>query len=90
MFIKEVASRPIIFCLQWFNKRQEIFGKKKKLKGTGIRITENLTRIRYELYKQALQKFGKNNVWTMEGRVVIKLDGGNKKSLTSFEELEAL
>ena len=82
-------ARPIIFRLQWFNKRQEIYSSKRKLKGKGITITENLTRLRYEVYKQAILKFGKNNVWSMEGRIFVKIDN-EKKSLTTLQELESL
>ena len=81
--------RPIIFRLAYFPLRQEIFGTKKKLKNTGITITENLTRLRYDLYKKALLKFGKGNVWTTEGRIMVKIDG-EKKSFTTLEELEEL
>ena len=84
-----MTPRPIIFRLQYFSKRQEIYGTKKMLKNTGITITENLTRFRYDLYKKALLKFGKGNVWTMEGRIMVKIDG-NKKSITTLNEFESL
>ena len=56
---------------------------------TGVTITENLTRSRYELYKNAMSKFGKTNVWTLEGRVMINIDG-KKHSVTSCDQLLAL
>ena len=52
-------------------------------------ITENLTRLRYDLYKRALQKFGKGNVWTMEGRIMYKI-GEGKHSFSTLDEFEAL
>ena len=83
------TTRPIIFKLQHFNKRKEIFSMKKKLKGKGIMITENLTRYRYDLYKKAVQKFGVKAVWSLEGRITVKLNG-ERKSFTTIEELESL
>ena len=81
--------RPIIFRLQAFRKRQEIFGLKNALKGSGIIITENFTRVRFEVYKRALAKFSNGNVWTSQGRIIIKI-GETKHSLASLDELESL
>ena len=39
--------RAIIFRFRDFRARQSVFYKKKMLKGTGISITENLTKKRY-------------------------------------------
>ena len=44
------------------------------LKGTGISITENLTKKRYTLYKHAVAKYGIGKIWTIEGRVTTKID----------------
>ena len=81
--------RPIIFRLQSFNKRREIFSSKRRLKGTGISVTENLTRTRYELYRAASVKFSKENVWTSEGRIIVKV-GSQKHSVTTHDELHKL
>ena len=83
------SSRPIIFRLQSFRKRQEIFNSKKQLKGTGITITESLTRTRYDIYRAAVAKFSKENVWTSEGRIMVKL-GTQKHSITTNDELSNL
>ena len=66
--------RPIIIRFRDFSVRQEIFRNKRKLKGKGISISESLTKKRYALYKLALSKFGRGNVWTTEGRITTKID----------------
>ena len=71
-----VRPRPIIFRLSDFRIRKEIFRNKRKLRGKGVSITENLTHRRMNLLKLAQAKYGFNNVWTMEGRVTMK-DGDN-------------
>ena len=87
--VKPPPPRPIIFRLMNFRKRSEIYFSKKKLKGTGVTVTENLTRTRYDLYKQALEKFGKTNVWTIEGRIVIKVDN-TKHYVTTHDEFSSV
>ena len=66
--------RPINIKFTNFRKRKEVFKAKRNLKGEGISISENLTKSRYDHYKAALTKFGRGNVWTMEGRVTTKIE----------------
>ena len=66
--------RAIIFRFRDFRARQSVFYKKKMLQGTGISITENLTKKRYTLYKHAVAKYGIGKIWTIEGRVTTKID----------------
>ena len=73
---KRVKPRLVIFRLSDFRIRKEIFKNKRKLKGKGVSITENLTHRRLNLLKLAQTKYGFDKVWTMEGRVTYK-DGNN-------------
>ena len=66
--------RPIIVRFSNWRKRREVFSVKKKLKGKGISITENLTKYRYDLLKEAIEMYGKGNVWTIDGRITTKLN----------------
>ena len=71
---KQVKSRPIIFRFRDFRERQRVFKNKKLLKGKGISISENLTKKRYALYQLATTKYGRGNVWTIEGRITTKIN----------------
>jgi hypothetical protein len=64
--------RPIIFRFSSYRKRDEVFRKKKALKGEGISISENLTKSRYLLYQEAIRKLGLGKVWSQEGRIMTK------------------
>ena len=46
-----------------------VFDKKKMLKGTGTVITENLTKKRYVLFQKCVEKYGRDKVWTLDGRI---------------------
>ena len=48
---------------------EERFLSKKRLKNTGISISERLTKHRMGFLRKAKNKFGFNNVWTFDGRI---------------------
>ena len=52
-------------------------------------MTENLTRTRYDIYKQAVAKYGKRCVWTSEGKVIVKI-GIDKHYVISLDDLISL
>ena len=81
--------RPIIVKFSNIRKRLEVFHSKRKLKGSNISVTENLTQQRYKLYKEAMTKLGKHNVWTSDGRILTKT-GNSFFHISSREDLESL
>lgn len=64
--------RPIIVRLYDPELRNIIYAKKKLCKGQNFSITENLTKRRMLIKKDAESKYGANNVWTREGRIYAK------------------
>ena len=64
------SGRPIIIKFSTYRKRQEIFSNKKKLKGSGLVLTENLTKTRMHLLAKAKEIVGVKNCWTVDGRIV--------------------
>lgn len=54
--------RPIIVKFISHNIRHSVFMKKKALKGTKIKITEDLIKHRLDIYNAAFQKFEMNRV----------------------------
>ena len=55
-------ARPIIAKLARYNVRGRVFREKRKLKGTGKIITENLTTVRIGQLNDARERYGFNNV----------------------------
>ena len=67
--------------------RNEIFSRKKSLKGTGVSLTEHLTAANLQLLKAAQDKLGnKNKAWTHYGKVLIDLNG-TIKAIHSYDDL---
>ena len=62
------SPRPIIVKFGRYNTRRKVFVNKKRLKNTGISITEKLTKHRMEFLKKPKNEFG-FNVWTVDGRI---------------------
>lgn len=65
----EGITRPIIVRMLSYRQKKAVYDQKKKLKATGKAITENLTKKRYNFYKQCKEKFGNTNVTTLDGRI---------------------
>lgn len=61
--------RPIIARFWNSSLRNDVYRNKKNLRGKNIFITENLTKMRMNLQKKAIADYGKENVWSMEGRI---------------------
>ena len=74
-------SRPIIVKFARYIVRRKVFSNKKKLKGKNISITESLTKKRMEKLKEARDQHGFGNVWTYDGRILIKTGDSSKPSV---------
>lgn len=88
---KKLQNKPRAIIVQFgnLNQRNEVFLNKKKLKHTKIGITEDLIKSRFELLGLAREKLGKENVWSMGGRIFTKR-GGRKINLKSEDEITNL
>lgn len=85
--IKSKGNRnkdPVIVVFDSMKQRNSVYFNKKKLKGSNVVITEELTRIKYDLMLFAKEKLGKTNTWTIEGRIYSWVNG--KKFLIKSEE----
>ena len=68
------SARPIIAKFARYNVRAAVFRQKKKFKGTGFVITESLTKRRVAALNEARDKYGKTNVWTSDGEILVSKD----------------
>ena len=76
---KGKQSRPIIIKFARYNIRNRVFKNKKKLKDTGISITESLTQKRMQMLTKARNEFLFKNVWTQDGKILVKSDDNTIK-----------
>ena len=74
---KGKQSRPIIIKFARYNIRNRVLKNKKKLKDTGVSITESLTQKRMQMLTKARDEFLFKNVWTQDGKILVKSDDNN-------------
>ena len=67
-------ARPIIVKFAKYNVRGRVFREKRNLKGTGKSITESLTIKRIGQLNDAREKYGFNNVWSYDGKILYKIN----------------
>nr|CAI5827864.1 unnamed protein product [Callosobruchus analis] len=70
----KIRNRCVFLKLNNLNTKENVYGKKKFLKGTGIAVREDLTRNRVKLLNGAMEKVGFNNVWTVNGKIYVNKD----------------
>ncbi|KAL4721722.1 hypothetical protein ACJJTC_007111 [Scirpophaga incertulas] len=75
--------RPILIKFLDVSLRDKIWFAKTKLKGSGVTLSEFLTRSRHALFMAAREKLGVKQCWTKEGNVyVLGSDGSRHRILT--------
>ena len=67
-------ARPIIVKFARYNVRGRVFRERQKLKGTGKTITKSLTRKKIGQLNDAREKYGFNNVWSFDGKILYKIN----------------
>ena len=61
-----------------YNTHNRIYRNKKKLKGTGISVTESLTAKKINMLVKAREEDSFNNVWSQDGKIMFFDKGTNK------------
>ncbi|KAK3917255.1 Protein unc-13-like protein C [Frankliniella fusca] len=82
--------RPIIVKFTSYAYRNTIFMNKRKLKGTKITVREDLTRTRLQLLKDAASSYSVQNVWSLDGVVMVNVGLRRPARLKCQEDLNAL
>ena len=79
--------RPILVKLQDMDVRDKIWYAKTKLKGSGITLSEFLTKSRHQVFMAARERFGVSSCWTKQGVVYIQGADGTKHRVVTSSEL---
>ncbi|RZF41910.1 hypothetical protein LSTR_LSTR005678 [Laodelphax striatellus] len=81
--------RPIIIRFLSYRTRRRIFEAKSALKGTNITIREDLTKHRLRILNAAVDRFGVKSVWSVDGRIKIATNNGERSRAHDRETLGA-
>lgn len=69
----EDRPRQIFLRLGNYEHKKIIMQRRRRLKGTGVVIVEDLTGYNYSLLKKAREELGKRNLWTVDGTIFTKV-----------------
>ncbi|XP_022814837.1 uncharacterized protein LOC111358070 [Spodoptera litura] len=83
-------ARPILLKLHDVALRDNIWRGKTKCKGSGVTISEFLTKIRHNTFMAARERFGVNQCWTREGTIYVLDSKGARHRVTSMDDLEKI
>ncbi|KAM3965979.1 uncharacterized protein ACR2FA_012837 [Aphomia sociella] len=82
--------RPILVRFSRYGDRDLVWKAKTHLKGTGLTISEFLTKSRHEIFVAARKHFGVRNCWTSEGKIIVLLADKSRQKLEVMSELRPL
>lgn len=87
---KSEKPRPVLVRFTSVKLRSEIWRTKSHLKGSGLTISEFLTKPRQETFMAARKYFGVGQCWSADGNVIIQLPDKSRKKIVSMSELQSL
>lgn len=82
--------RPILVKFGSGVIRSKVWQAKTGLKGSGITLSEFLTRRRHEVFLAARERYGMTRCWTRDGQILISDESGKKWRVSSFHELNKI
>lgn len=80
--------RPLVVKFREQDLRDRVWFAKTNLKGSGITMSEFLTKRRHKLFKEARQRVGVAKCWSHQGRVVVLGDSGKRHIINSYADIE--
>lgn len=86
------AGKPRVIIVKFkdLNLRNKVWFSKAKFKGSGITLSEFLTKGRHEAFVAARKRFGVSRSWTRDGCVVVLGADGTHHRVVSVAEVDAI
>lgn len=86
----QAKSRPVLIRFHDMEHRHLVWDSKTAMKGTGITVSEFLTKPRHQVFMSARSHFGIKQVWTVDGKICIILPNKTRRKIESLNELQQL
>lgn len=83
-------TRPVLVRFSGMEYRRLVWDGKTSLKGSGITISEFLTKTRHQVFIAARKHFSINNCWSAEGKVIVLTPDKTRRTISTMGELETL
>ncbi|KAI5639516.1 hypothetical protein NE865_08016 [Phthorimaea operculella] len=82
--------RAVLVRFHHLDNRRVVWDAKTLLKGSGIIISEFLTKCRHTVFVAARKHFGVSNCWSSEGKISIILPDSSRRKIEASSELQEL
>lgn len=82
--------RPILLKVRDMTLRNKLWYAKTTLKGSGVTLSEFLTKPRHETFIAARQRFGVTKCWTRDGFVFVLGRDGSRHRISCIAELNKI
>lgn len=83
-------TRPILCKFRDLAVRNKVWFDKTKLKGSGVTVSEFLTKARHDLFMAARDKLGVPNCWTRDGTVYCLGRNGSRQRILTLSDLNRI
>ncbi|XP_046975665.1 uncharacterized protein LOC124541762 [Vanessa cardui] len=82
--------RVILVRFKDVTLRNQVWSSKTSFKGSGITVSEFLTKARHKVFLAARQRFGVTKSWTRDGTIMVIDAEGSRHRVTTMMELDAV
>ncbi|XP_072938677.1 uncharacterized protein [Epargyreus clarus] len=82
--------RPVVVKFREAPLRDKVWFAKTKLKGTGITLSEFLTKTRHAVFMEARRRHGVKQCWTRDGLIHVLAADGSRHQVDSLVRLDAI
>lgn len=83
-------ARPILIRFRELRHKELVWMSKTSLKGSGMTVSEFLTKSKHQLFMEARKVFGVNKCWSSNGKIIIMLPDRNRVTIEQMAELHKL
>ncbi|CAG4930360.1 unnamed protein product [Colias eurytheme] len=88
--LKEDKPRPILIKFCDIHTKNNVWASKAKLKGSGITLSEFLTKRRHEIFMAARKRHGISRCWTRGGQIVVIAPDGSRHRVECMDDVVAI
>lgn len=83
-------TRCVLVKFRDISHRNDVWFSKTALKGTGVIVSEFLTKPRHDVFMAARERLGVRNCFTRDGSVYVQVKEGERRCVSSLADLDSI
>ncbi|XP_063538678.1 uncharacterized protein LOC134747930 [Cydia strobilella] len=83
-------TRCVLVKFRDISNRNDVWYSKTALKGTGVIVSEFLTKPRHDVFMAARERLGVRNCFTRDGSVYVQVKEGERRCVSSLADLDSI